>query len=76
MPGKSSALRSACGFYPVTLPRHAMTAADHGLTQIAARGTQEGLLGRMHHPATPTTCRTTGLPDYDACTVGLYTFEI
>ena len=58
MPGKSSALRSACGFWPgfcpVTLPRHEMTVADDGLTQIAARGTQEGLLGRMHHPATPT----------------------
>jgi methylisocitrate lyase len=35
--------------YPVTLLRLAMGAADAGLTEIAARGTQEGLLGQMQH---------------------------
>jgi methylisocitrate lyase len=35
--------------YPVTLLRLAMHAADAGLAEIAARGTQEGLLGRMQH---------------------------
>ena len=35
--------------YPVTLLRLAMSAADAGLAELAARGTQEGLLGRMQH---------------------------
>jgi methylisocitrate lyase len=35
--------------YPVTLLRLAMGAADAGLTEIADRGTQEGLLDRMQH---------------------------
>ena len=35
--------------YPVTLLRLAMGAADAGLAELAARGTQEGLLGRMQH---------------------------
>jgi methylisocitrate lyase len=35
--------------YPVTLLRLAMGAADAGLAEIAARGTQEGLLGQMQH---------------------------
>ena len=35
--------------YPVTLLRLAMHAADAGLAELAARGTQEGLLGRMQH---------------------------
>jgi methylisocitrate lyase len=35
--------------YPVTLLRLAMGAAADGLTEIAGRGTQEGLLGRMQH---------------------------
>jgi methylisocitrate lyase len=35
--------------YPVTLLRLAMHAADTGLAEIAARGTQEQLLGRMQH---------------------------
>jgi methylisocitrate lyase len=35
--------------YPVTLLRLAMHAADAGLTEIAGRGTQEGLLDRMQH---------------------------
>ncbi len=35
--------------YPVTLLRLAMHAADTGLAELAARGTQEGLLGQMQH---------------------------
>jgi methylisocitrate lyase len=35
--------------YPVTLLRLAMGAAADGLAEIAGRGTQEGLLGRMQH---------------------------
>lgn len=35
--------------YPVTLLRLAMGAADAGLAELAARGTQEGLLSRMQH---------------------------
>lgn len=35
--------------YPVTLLRLAMHAADTGLAEIAARGTQEPLLGQMQH---------------------------
>jgi methylisocitrate lyase len=35
--------------YPVTLLRLAMQAADAGLAEIAARGTQEGLLAAMQH---------------------------
>jgi methylisocitrate lyase len=35
--------------YPVTLLRLAMHAADTGLEEIAARGTQEGLLEAMQH---------------------------
>ena len=35
--------------FPVTLLRLAMGAADAGLAELAARGTQEGLLGRMQH---------------------------
>ena len=35
--------------YPVTLLRLAMHVADAGLAELAARGTQEGLLGRMQH---------------------------
>jgi methylisocitrate lyase len=35
--------------YPVTLLRLAMGAADAGLTEIAGRGTQEGLLAAMQH---------------------------
>ena len=35
--------------YPVTLLRLAMHAAETGLAEIAGRGTQEGLLGRMQH---------------------------
>jgi methylisocitrate lyase len=35
--------------YPVTLLRLAMHAADAGLAEIAARGTQEGLLDQMQH---------------------------
>ncbi|HEY4466129.1 MAG TPA: methylisocitrate lyase [Streptosporangiaceae bacterium] len=35
--------------YPVTLLRLAMRAADAGLAEIAAHGTQEGLLDRMQH---------------------------
>ena len=35
--------------YPVTLLRLAMSAADAGLAELAARGTQEGLLGWMQH---------------------------
>jgi methylisocitrate lyase len=60
--------------YPVTLLRLAMAAADDGLTQIAACGTQESLLGRMRHPRDPY-----DLPDYqacNACTTGVYNFEI
>ena len=35
--------------YPVTLLRLAMHVADAGLAELAARGTQEGLLSRMQH---------------------------
>jgi len=35
--------------FPVTLLRLAMGAADAGLAELAARGTQEGLLSRMQH---------------------------
>jgi methylisocitrate lyase len=35
--------------YPVTLLRLAMHAAETGLAEIAARGTQEGLLDQMQH---------------------------
>jgi methylisocitrate lyase len=35
--------------YPVTLLRVIMGAADAALTEIAERGTQEGLLDRMQH---------------------------
>lgn len=35
--------------YPVTLLRLAMHAADAGLAEITARGTQEGLLEQMQH---------------------------
>jgi len=35
--------------YPVTLLRLAIHAADAGLAELAARGTQEELLGRMQH---------------------------
>jgi methylisocitrate lyase len=35
--------------YPVTLLRLAMGAAETGLAELAARGTQERLLGRMQH---------------------------
>jgi methylisocitrate lyase len=35
--------------YPVTLLRLAMHAAEAGLAEIAARGTQEGLLDQMQH---------------------------
>ena len=35
--------------YPVTLLRLAMHVAAAGLAELAARGTQEGLLGRMQH---------------------------
>ena len=35
--------------FPVTLLRLAMGAADAGLAELAARGTQEGLLGWMQH---------------------------
>jgi methylisocitrate lyase len=60
--------------YPVTLLRLAMHAADAGLTEIAARGTQEGLLDRMQHRR--------GLydlldyPAYNAFDTSIYNFDV
>ena len=60
--------------YPVTLLRLAMHAADAGLAEIAARGTQEGLLDRMQHRRD-----LYDLLDYQAYNTfdtGIYNFEL
>jgi methylisocitrate lyase len=60
--------------YPVTLLRLAMHAADTGLTEIAGRGTQEGLLEAMQHRRD-----LYDLLDYQAYNTfdtGIYDFEL
>jgi methylisocitrate lyase len=47
--GKLASLGVNVVIYPVTLLRLAMHAADAGLAEIAGRGTQKELLGRMQH---------------------------
>jgi len=60
--------------YPVTLLRLAMGAAEAGLAEIDARGTQEGLLDRMQHRRD-----LYDLLDYEAYNAfdtGIYNFEL
>jgi methylisocitrate lyase len=60
--------------YPVTLLRLAMSATETGLAEIAERGTQEGLLGRMQHRRD-----LYDLLDYQSYTAfdtGIFNFEI
>jgi methylisocitrate lyase len=60
--------------YPVTLLRLAMHAADTGLTEIAAAGTQKGLLEQMQHRR-----ELYDLLDYEAYNAfdtSIYNFEI
>ena len=60
--------------YPVTLLRLAMGAAEAGLAEIDARGTQEGLLDRMQHRRD-----LYDLLDYEAYNTfdtGIYNFEL
>ncbi|HYZ52816.1 MAG TPA: methylisocitrate lyase [Streptosporangiaceae bacterium] len=60
--------------YPVTLLRLAMHAAGTGLTAIATRGTQEGLLDQMQHRRD-----LYDLLDYEAYNTfdtGIYNFEL
>jgi methylisocitrate lyase len=60
--------------YPVTLLRLAMGAAERGLSEIAGRGTQEGLLDAMQHRRD-----LYDLLDYQAYSAfdtGIYNFEL
>ena len=60
--------------YPVTLLRLAMHAADAGLAEIAAHGTQERLLDRMQHRRD--LYDLLDYPAYNAFDTGIYKFDV
>ena len=60
--------------YPVTLLRLAMGAAETGLSELAARGTQERLLDRMQHRRD--LYDLLDYQSYNAFDIGTYNFEL
>jgi methylisocitrate lyase len=60
--------------YPVTLLRLAMGAAEAGLSELAARGTQERLLDRMQHRRD--LYELLDYQSYNAFDTGIYNFEL
>jgi methylisocitrate lyase len=60
--------------YPVTLLRLAMGAAETGLSELAARGTQERLLDRMQHRRD--LYDLLDYQSYNAFDTGIYNFEL
>ena len=60
--------------YPVTLLRLAMRAADTGLAEIAALGTQEDLLNQMQHRRD--LYDLLGYQAYNAFDVSVFNFEL